>query len=156
MFNDLQEAGRAGLLAGVVGMEDFGSEPREDKNNIAPRFGFIFDPRGDSSLVVRGGVGRYFDFPYTNATLLFPVIDSQSAFGEIYAASNSQGIRNADGSLFRVGQTLPPNEAVIDSENASTSAFTPLPRQPPDQQFGFSLSVGRNFAFEVDGMLTRP
>ena len=157
VFNDLQEAGRAGRLAGVLGMEDFGSEPREDKNNIAPRFGFIFDPKGDSSLVVRGGVGRYYDFPYTNATLLFPVIDSQSAFGEIYSASNSQGLRNADGSFFRVGQPLPPNEAVIDAENAATTAFTPLPRQPYTDQanLGFSVAVGQDWAFEVDGMMTR-
>jgi hypothetical protein len=157
VFRDLQAAGAAGRLAGVVGMEDFGKDPKEDKNNIAPRAGLIYDARGDSRLVVRGGAGRYYDFPYTNATLLFPVIDSQSAFGEIYSASNSQGLRNADGSLFRVGQPLPPNEAVVDTENASTSAFTPRPRQPYTDQanLGFSVALGKQFAFEVDGMMTR-
>ena len=157
VFRDLQAAGAAGRLAGVAGLEDFGAEPKEDSNNVAPRVGFIFDAKGDGSFVIRGGAGRYYDFPYTNATLLFPVIDSQSAFGEIYFASNSDGLRNPDGSLFRVGQALPPNETVIDPSNGATSAFTPLPRQPFTDQanLGFSVSLGRDFAFEVDGMATR-
>ncbi len=157
VFRDLQEAGAAGRLAGVAGMGDFGAEPKEDKNNIAPRLGFIYDAKGNGSFVIRGGVGRYYDFPYTNATLLFPVIDSQSAFGEIYFASNSDGLRNADGSFFHVGQALPPNETVIDPSNGATSAFTPLPRQPYTDQanLGFSVSLGKNYAFEVDGMMTR-
>jgi TonB-dependent receptor-like protein len=157
IFNDLQAAGRAGLLAGAPGFEDFGADPKEDKNNIAPRAGFIYDAKGDGSFVIRGGAGRYYDFPYTNATLLFPIIDSQSSFGEIYFASNSGGLRNPDGTFFQVGQPLPPNEAVIDPSNAATNAYTPLPRQPYTDQvnLGFSVGLGKNFAVEVDGMATR-
>jgi hypothetical protein len=32
-----------------------------DGNNLAPRVGFSFDPRGDGRSVVRGGYGRFFD-----------------------------------------------------------------------------------------------
>jgi hypothetical protein len=32
-----------------------------DRNNLAPRVGFAFDPRGDGRMVVRGGYGRFFD-----------------------------------------------------------------------------------------------
>jgi hypothetical protein len=32
-----------------------------DRNNLAPRVGFAFDPRGDGRSVVRGGYGRFFD-----------------------------------------------------------------------------------------------
>jgi hypothetical protein len=32
-----------------------------DRNNIAPRFGFAFQPKEDGSLVVRGGVGVFYD-----------------------------------------------------------------------------------------------
>ncbi|PYQ16731.1 MAG: hypothetical protein DMF80_03835 [Acidobacteria bacterium] len=32
-----------------------------DGNNLAPRVGFAFDPRGDGRMVVRGGYGRFFD-----------------------------------------------------------------------------------------------
>jgi hypothetical protein len=32
-----------------------------DRNNLAPRMGFSFDPLGDGRSVVRGGYGRFFD-----------------------------------------------------------------------------------------------
>jgi hypothetical protein len=32
-----------------------------DRNNFAPRFGFAYQPRGSNDLVVRGGVGVFFD-----------------------------------------------------------------------------------------------
>jgi hypothetical protein len=95
IFAALQDAGRAGRLNGLAGFEDFGKEPAEDKNNIAPRVGFTYDTHGDGQLVFRGGVGRYYDFAYTNANILFAVIGRQSSFGQIYSHSNSSGIRNA-------------------------------------------------------------
>jgi hypothetical protein len=35
---------------------------RADANNIGPRIGFAYDVRGKGKAVLRGGVGRYFDF----------------------------------------------------------------------------------------------
>jgi Carboxypeptidase regulatory-like domain/TonB dependent receptor len=32
-----------------------------DRNNFAPRFGFAFQPRADGDLVVRGGIGVFYD-----------------------------------------------------------------------------------------------
>jgi hypothetical protein len=32
-----------------------------DRNNVAPRFGFAFQPRADGDLVIRGGVGVFYD-----------------------------------------------------------------------------------------------
>lgn len=41
---------------------EFDDNFREDTDNIAPRFGFAYDFRGDGRSVVRGGVGQYYQF----------------------------------------------------------------------------------------------
>lgn len=38
-----------------------GQDYPADKDNVAPRLGFAWDPRGDGRTVVRGGVGRFYD-----------------------------------------------------------------------------------------------
>jgi outer membrane receptor protein involved in Fe transport len=38
-----------------------GADAPTDSNNVAPRLGFAWDPRGDGHTVVRGGVGRFYD-----------------------------------------------------------------------------------------------
>ncbi|MEO8502563.1 MAG: TonB-dependent receptor [Acidobacteriota bacterium] len=81
---------------------------KNDTNNIAPRLGFSFALDTKSSL--RGGVGRFYDFPYTNATILFPAISVQTLFGTTYFLSGNAidpAVKNADGSYFHVGQPLP-------------------------------------------------
>ena len=97
-------------------LQEFWNAPdklKNDKNNFAPRLGFTYDLRGDSTHVIRGGAGRFYDFAYTNATILFPTGDVQSIYGTVYERNNATGIRNADGSFYRAGTTpLPPgNEA---------------------------------------------
>ena len=71
------------------------------------RSGFSYDLQGNSRHVIRGGLGRYYDFPYTNATILFPSEAVLSNFGTIYNLSDPNGIRNADGTFFQPGQPLP-------------------------------------------------
>jgi hypothetical protein len=143
-----------GLPCPCIGFEDFGKSPQEDKNNIAPRVGFTYDVKGDGGFVFRGGVGRYYDFAYTNANILFAVIGAQSSFGSIYAVNNTAGIRNADGSLFQVGQPLPPNQITNLSTPIPSHVATPRPKQPYTDQanFGFSKVLSRGFAVEVDGV----
>ena len=131
IFDELQAAGRAGLLQGSTfpcpcpGYEDFGQESKEDTNNIAPRAGFTYDVKADGRLILRGGVGRYYDFAYTNANLLFPVYGAQVPFGQVYSVTNSAGIRNPDGSLFQVGQPLPPNQLTNLARPLPSGASTP-------------------------------
>ena len=155
IFAALQDAGRAGRLSGLVGFEDFGKEAAEDKNNIAPRVGFTYDAQANGQLVFRGGVGRYYDFAYTNANILFAVIGAQSAFGTIYDVTNGDGIRNPDGTLFRVGQPLPPSQ--VPGQPLPTHAASPLIKQPYTDQanFGFAKALGNGWAFELDGVVAK-
>ncbi|MGA7615892.1 MAG: TonB-dependent receptor [Thermoanaerobaculia bacterium] len=86
-----------------------GGQLKNDKNNWGPRLGFTYDLNGSGKHIVRGGWGIYYDFPYTNATILFPAAAVQSNYGVAYNVHDSNGIRNPDGTFFRPGQPLPPN-----------------------------------------------
>jgi outer membrane receptor protein involved in Fe transport len=107
---------------------------KNDKNNWAPRLGFTYDFSGDGRHLLHGGWGLYYDFPYTNATILFPAAAVQANYGVVYNVNNSNGIRNADGTFFQPGQTLPPNglpgAAVFPpNEVASPTLATPYSAQ---------------------------
>ncbi len=104
-FAAMQAAGRAGLFAGTA-LEDFGSEPRGDKDNIQPRAGFTYDLRGDGRDVVRGGWGLYTDFAYTNTNMLAAAFDAAGGSGPVFLASNPAGLRRPDGAWFRIGDPL--------------------------------------------------
>ncbi len=127
----------------------------DDDDNFAPRLGFSYDLKGNGKHIVRGGYGIYYDFPYTNATSLFPAAAVQSTFGTIYVNENPTGIRNADGSFFRPGQPLPPNQggtAAVPNNIAQKSWETP---QSTQISLGYSWEVnnalGLNFeAVHID------
>ena len=124
---------------------------KNDKNNWGPRLGFTWDTAGDGRKLLRGGWGRYFDFPYTNATILFPASAVQSNYGVTYNYHDPNGIHNPDGSLFKPGDPLPPNQlpgldAAAPNEVASPTLATPYSQQA---SLGYSWQVndwlGLNF-----------
>jgi hypothetical protein len=118
----MQQAGAAGKLAGIVGMENFGLTPQEDKNNFQPRIGGVFDVHGDGKDTIRGGWGVYTDVGYTNSNVLFAAADSTGqGFGQVFNVTVTNGIRNPDGSFYRAGQPL----SNIQSQNqvVNTGAF---------------------------------
>src|SRR6185369_1569479 len=79
---------------------------KNDKNNWAPRLGFTYDLGGNGQRLIHGGWGLYYDFPYTNATILFPAAAVQSNYGVVYNAHSDTGFKNPDGSFFQPGQPL--------------------------------------------------
>jgi hypothetical protein len=118
-----------------------------DTDNLAPRFGFTYDLRGDGKQIVRGGLGRYFDFPYTNATILFPSEAVLSNFVTVYSLTDPNGIRNPDGSFFQPGQTLPPggsSEGPAPPGNVAHPSITNTP---------YSDQISLGYATEVTNWL---
>ncbi|HEX3556338.1 MAG TPA: TonB-dependent receptor [Thermoanaerobaculia bacterium] len=130
---------------------------KNDKNNWAPRVGFTYDAKGDGRHLVRGGWGIYYDFPYTNATILFPASAVQSNYGVVYnvqAKKGDPGILNSDGSLYRVGQPLPANGlpgAAIPPPNelASPTLATPYSRQA---SLGYSWQATSWLGLNIEGV----
>ncbi len=136
----------------LVDFRSFDGVLDEDDDNISPRVGFAYDVKGDGRHLVRGGYGTYFDFPYTNATILFPAIVVQSAFGAVYGHQNPAGIRNPNGTFFQPGQPLPPNQiANPELGSAPTEIASPTLATPYSDQIslGYSWQVnnwlGLNF-----------
>jgi Carboxypeptidase regulatory-like domain/TonB dependent receptor len=119
----MQAAGKAGLLTGIKGLENFGLDPKNDTNNWQPRLGFAYDVRGDGRDVIRGGWGVYMDMAYTNSNALFAASDATGkGFGAVLSVDNQSGIRNADGTFYKVGQPV----ANISSQNQANPNVKPL------------------------------
>jgi hypothetical protein len=122
-FVKIQNAGRAGLLSGIKGLENAGLDPKEDSDNWQPRVGLAWDVRGTGRDVVRAGWGIYQDMGYTNANGLFAASDATGkGFGTVLNVENQSGIRNPDGSFYRVGQPL----ANIQSQNQADPSSVPV------------------------------
>lgn len=156
-FVKMQAAGAAGLLAGIRGLENFGKDPKEDKNNLQPRVGFAYDVRGDGRLVFRGGWGIYQDMGYTNSNVLFAAIDATGiGSGSVFNVDNQAGIRNADGSFYSVSQPI----ANIASQNQASTGSLPLIGQFVDPRlqvpytrqlaFGWSHQLMTSTVFTAD------
>lgn len=120
-----------------------------DTNNIAPRIGFAWDWKGEGRRVIRGGWGIYYDFPYTNANVLWPTV-ALNGFGDEYLFWRDSGILNANDTLFRIGDPLPANElsrSITPGEVASPDFVVPYSFQ---YSLGFSTLIGKSAAMDVD------
>ena len=155
-FVIMQNAGRAGRLSGIKGLENFGKDPQDDTNNWQPRLGFAYSLR-DGKDVLRGGWGIYMDMAYTNSNALFAASDATGkGFGAVLSVDNQSGIRNPDGSFYRVGQPL----ANIQSQNQAGGLplfgqFTdPRLQMPYTRQasLGYSFQLSDSMVFTVDGV----
>ena len=147
-FVKIQNAGKAGLLAGIKGLENAGKDPANDKNNIQPRVGMVWDVRGDGKNVVRAGWGIYTDMAYTNSNGLFAAFDAQGAFGTVLNVSNQQGIRNPDGTFYRVGQPI----SNIASQNQADPNSLPYYGQwvDPRLQMPYTMQTAIGWSHELN------
>ena len=121
-----------------------GGKLENDDNNYAPRIGFTYDVTGNGRHLVRGGWGIYYDFPYTNSTILFPAFAVQSNYGIAYNVQDPNGIRNPDGTFFQPGQPLPPNQLPGASAFPPTAVASPTLSTPESTQASLGYSVQVN------------
>jgi len=125
-----------------------GGKLKNDTNNWAPRLGFTYDVNSDSKNIIRGGVGRYFDFPYTNATILFPAVSVQSTYGQSYSYHDGNGIKNPNGTFFQPGQPLPPNQ-----QTGGTAVNPPNEVASPTLATPYSDQVSLGYSWQVNPWL---
>ena len=160
-FQILTAAGAAGRFNGVPGFDEFALEPKEDTNNFQPRIGAVYDLTGNGRDVIRGGWGIYYDYGYTNATILFPGLSAQGGSGVVFTATDQTGLKNPDGSFFRVGQPIEniasKNEVNPNGPFYSTQVSAPQIRQPWTSQFSFGWShqFSPSTVLDVDFMDSR-
>jgi hypothetical protein len=122
-FVAIQNAGKAGLLTGIKGLENAGKDPKEDNNNWQPRLGVVWDVQGTGRDVVRAGWGIYMDMGYTNSNVLFPAIDATGiGSGSVFNVDDQAGIKKADGTFFHFGDPI----SSIASQNQADPNSLPL------------------------------
>jgi hypothetical protein len=154
-FVKLRNAALAGRFNGIRGFEDFGKSAENDKNNHQPRVGFAYDVKGDGRDVLRGGWGIYYDVGYTNANVLFAAIDATGiGSGVVFQVNNAAGIRNPNGTFFRVGDPLS-NIAGLNEANPNALPLighvsSPRIKQPYSRQASIGWSHQLDDATVVD------
>jgi hypothetical protein len=90
-----------------------------DRNNFAPRFGFAYQPRGTSDLVLRGGVGVFYDQINMNPFLDFrpPIAAAQglqgNPIGPAAVSTYSTNVLGQSSYNWQTVQTKSPTGAIF-------------------------------------------
>jgi hypothetical protein len=129
---------RAPMFQDFVGGQ--GGKISAPSSDISPRLGFTYDLTGKGERLLRGGWGVFYDFPYTNATVLFPNAAVISDFGLAFFHANPAGIRNPDGSFFQPGDPLPANQLPGGTVFPPNEVASPTLRTPRATQASLGYS----------------
>ena len=129
-----------------------------DKNNIQPRLGVAWDPKGDGTNVVRASYGVFYDHPLLGLYFLGDASDGstsgQLAFGGTGVCKNPNAMfgqgNPANLNAIPIFQGLPLNDTnlsdpcVVSSNPATAAALGYLPTKQQFQALNFPQSVFLN------------
>jgi Carboxypeptidase regulatory-like domain/TonB dependent receptor len=109
-----------------------------DTNNVQPRLGMAWDPKGDGKTVVRGAYGMFYDHPLLGLYFLGDASDGSTSGQLVFAGTGGCSGAGQPGNLnaIPIFQGLPINVAGSPC-SASTNAATlaALAYEPNQQQF---------------------
>jgi outer membrane receptor protein involved in Fe transport len=153
-FLAMQAAGRTGRFTGTI-FDEFGQDPRPDRDNIQPRLGAVVDVFGNGRDIVRGGWGIYTDFGYIGSNAVTAILDN-SGGGPVFLAQSATGLIKQDGTPFRYTDPLstiahlnvvPPGLAL-----AAGEVVSPLLEQPYSRQtnLGWAHQLNSSTAITAD------
>jgi hypothetical protein len=126
-----------------------------DTNNIQPRIGLAYDPKGDGKTVIRASFGMFYDHPLLGLYFLGDASDGSSsgqlAFGGTSLCNgagqpgNLNGITIFQGLPINVPSALNPCAATLNPATAAALGFLPKQQQFQSLNFPGSVFLNQNY-----------
>jgi hypothetical protein len=132
-------------VASVPGVIEF-REPKAQKTNWAPRFGFAWSPGNSGTTSIRGGFGMSFDQNYQNMGIL-------SLPPQFFTTSNVDLTNDVPGFLAGGGLRDPGTGSQLSPEDARalTASYVPDQKRPYSLNWSFGIQkvLWNDYTFEA-------
>jgi hypothetical protein len=144
-----------GLAAAAYKTLDLQKGIQTDANNIQPRIGVAWDPKGDGKTVVRASYGMFYDHPLLGLYFLGDASDGSSSGQLAFAGTSGCGGAGSPGNLngitifqglpVNVPSALNPCAATLNPAAAAAMGFLPNQQQFQSLNFPQSLFLNQNY-----------
>jgi hypothetical protein len=126
-------AGSTGIVFQGAGIDSLYPKTYYD---FAPRFGFSYQPPMSTGLVLRGGVGMFFDQPNLN-----PFLDNRPPNGGASGAESNPGGPSSVQTLSNNNVVILPNVPLFPVTEPYYNLFSISPNLRPAYTFNFNLNI---------------